>query len=126
MKHLVAFTALLVASVPCEAQKATPAASSALVRITDGGEFFEVERSADFSIVEVRSSPQGSVPASLFALRGACAVARSRSQKFFTSTPLPGPFPTHRLTFPQAPSSSLLTGPTKSVFSLDECEALRF
>lgn len=126
MKHALALAALVFTFGHCGAQQPGSSTSSGLVHITEGGEFVEVERSADFSIVEVRSAPQGSVGASLFALRGACAVARARAQKYFTSTPLPGPFPTHRLSFPQAPHESLLSGPGKRVFTFAECELLRF
>lgn len=86
----------------------------------------EVERQTGFSTVEVRRAPAGSVPASLFALRGACAVARARGELFFASVPVPGPVTTHRLSFPRAPNQDELSGPRKSVFALAECDMLRF
>ncbi len=101
-------------------------ATSALVRVSDGGEFVEIERQPEYSVIELRTAPQGSVPASMFALRGSCAVARARGKKYFASTPVAGAVRAYRLTFPQAATEAQLQGSTKSVFSLEECALLRF
>jgi hypothetical protein len=97
-----------------------------LVSLTDGGELIETERAPEFSVIEVRKSPPGSVPSSMFTLRGACAVARARGEKFFDSSPVPGATRAYRITFPRAPSPESLTGRTKSVFSLSDCALLGF
>lgn len=129
MKRLVLFTAAVAVSA-CAQQAVVPSGTSSeppkLVSITQGGELVELERTPEYSVIEVRSAPAGSVPSSLFALRGACAIARARGQKYFASNPVQGRPATHRITFPQAPSESQLTGATKSVFSLSECQLLQF
>jgi hypothetical protein len=117
----------LSACAPQAAVRSTPAGeSTGLVSITQGGELVELERTPEFSVIEVRRAPTGSVPSSLFALRGACAVARARGQRYFASSPVPGKPATHRITFPQVASESQLTGSTKSVFSLADCQLLQF
>ena len=129
MKHLIALT-IAVSVGACAQQGPAPGQASStpqsLVRITDGGDLVELERTAEYSLMEVRSAPIGSVPASMFALRGACSVARARGQTYFASTPEPGNPSTHRITFPKAPSESQLRGSTKIVFTLAECQLLRF
>ena len=129
MNRLVLFSAAVAVSA-CAQQAVAPSAgageSPKLVSITQGGELVELERTPEYSVIEVRSAPAGSVPSSLFALRGACAVARARGQKYFASSPVQGKPATHRITFPQTPSESQLTGSTKSVFALAECQLLQF
>ena len=125
-------TAILASSLCACAQQdrvpsvGTTADAGSLVRVTDGGEFVEVERTAEYSLVEVRSAPKGSVPSSMFALRGACAVARARGEQYVSSVPVPGSVPKHRLSFPKSATETQLKGQSKSVFSLAECEMLRF
>jgi hypothetical protein len=126
MRTLSVIAALLAVHAAAQAQTTGTSDSSALVRISEGGDFIEVERKADYSVVEVRRAPTGSVASSLFALKGACAVARARGEQFFSSTPITGSVPTHRLTFPRTAASDELRGPKKSVFALAECEMLRF
>lgn len=127
LNRLFLFAAAVFVSA-CSQQPVVPSAGASnqptLVSITQGGELVELERTSEHSIIEVRSAPAGSVPSSLFALRGACAVARARGEKYFASSPVPGKSATHRLTFPQAPSESQLRGPSKSVFTLAECQRL--
>ena len=129
MKRLITL-AIAVSVGACAQHGPAPgqgsSAPQSLVRITDGGDLVELERTAEYSLMEVRSAPSGSVPASMFALRGACSVARARGQTYFASTPEPGSPSTHRITFPKAPSESQLRGSTKSVFTLAECQLLRF
>lgn len=126
--HAIAVTALsLAACAPSPQAPGSPGANpAALVHLTDQGEFVEVERTAEHSIVEVRRAPAGSVPASMFTLRGACAVARARGAAHVASTPLAGPMPAYRLTFPRTASDAQLRGPAKSVFSIADCDLLRF
>ena len=124
----VALLALcLVACAP------TPQAPAALgtdaatrVHIPDPGEFVEVERTAGHSLVEVRRVPPGSVAGPMFILRGACAVARARGAAYVASTPVAGPVPAYRLTFPKTASDAQLRGPAKSVVSIADCDLLRF
>ena len=129
MKRLITL-AIAVSVCACAQQGPAPgqgsSAPQSLVRITDGGDLVELERTAEYSVMEVRSAPSGSVPASMFALRGACAVAKARGQTYFASTPEPGSSSTHRITFPKSPSESQLRGSTKNVFTLEECQLLRF
>lgn len=129
MKRLALFSAAVVASA-CAQQGVVQSAGSSeahkLVSITQGGEVAEIERTPEYSVIEVRSAPAGNVSSSLFALRGACAVARARGQKYFASSHVQDKQATHRITFPQAPSESQLTGSAKSVFSLAECQLLQF
>ena len=124
----VAWMALcLVACAPTPQVPPSPGADAAgRLRITDPGEFVEVERTAGHSIVEVRRAPPGSVAASMFTLRGACAVARARGAAYLASTPVAGPVPAYRLTFPKTASDAQLRGPAKSVFSIADCDLLRF
>ncbi len=123
-------TTTLVALSACAQQPVGPAAANSapikLVSITQGGELAEIERAPEYSIVEVRNAPSGSVASSLFALRGACAVARARGQNYFASTPVTGKAATYRISFPTAPSASELVGGTKSVFTLAECQQMQF
>ena len=98
----------------------------ALVSITEGGELVEVERQAEYSIIQVRSTPPGSVASSMYVLRGACAVARARGKRLFSSASEPATVRSYRLTFPNSATDAELRGSTKSVFSLSECESLRF
>ena len=97
-----------------------------LVKLLDGGEFVEVERSDEYSIVEVRSSPSGSAPSAMYALRGACSVARVRGEQYVSSQPHSGSVRTYRLLFPKTPTEAQLRGSAKSVFSMADCAALRF
>ena len=62
----------------------------------------------------------------MFTLRGVCAVLRARSRQFVTSTPVAGNSGTYRLTFPSQPSAASLSGASKSVFTLSECQSLGF
>lgn len=112
--------------LPLLAACASTDPGTTLVRLTAGGEFVEVERAPEFSLVEVRQAPAGSVPSSMYALRGACAVARSRGKPYFASEGASGTSRSYRLTFPSAPTESELKGPTKRVFSLAECSLLGF
>ena len=129
MKRLITL-AIAVSVCACAQQGPAPgqgsSAPQSLVRITDGGDLVELERTAEYSVMEVRSAPSGTVPASMFALRGACSIARARGQTYVASTPEPGSPSKHRITFPKAPSESQLRGSTKSVFTLAECQLLRF
>lgn len=129
MNYLVLLSAAVAVSASAQ-QAAVPSAgageSPMLVSITQGGELAEIERTPEYSVIEVRRAPAGSVPSSLFALRGACAVATARGQQYLASSPVQGKPATHRITFPQSPSESQLTGSTKSVFSLAECQLLQF
>lgn len=115
-------TLLLLVCAAC----ASPVSGPSLVRLADGGELVEIERAPDFSVVEVRQAPPGSVPSSLYVLRGACAVARSRGKQYFASEALPGSPRAYRLTFPSAPTEAELRGPAKRAFSLAECALLGF
>ena len=129
MQHLITF-AMAVSAGACAQQGPVPgqgsSAPQSLVRITAGGDLIELERTAEYSLMEVRSAPSGSVPASMFALRGACSVARARGQTYFASNPEPGSSSTHRITFPKSPYESQLRGSTKTVFTLAECQLLQF
>ena len=98
----------------------------ALVSLSGDGELKEVERTADFSVIEITKAPQGSVASSLFALRGACAVLRARDAALVASEALPGTVRAYRLRFPSTASPAELSGPKKSVFSRAECAALGF
>jgi hypothetical protein len=100
--------------------------SNALVVILNDGEFVETARDAQSSTVEVRKSPPGSVPTSLFALKGSCAVMRARGAKYFSSQRLPGTVATYRLTFPSTAKPEELSGPTRTVFSISDCATLRY
>lgn len=129
MRWLSLISAAVMVSACAQPQIASnPATSSgpALVRLGGEGEFVEVTREAEFSIVEVRKAPAGSVPSSLYALRGACAVLRARSVQYVASERVASTVPSFRLTFPKAPKSEELSGTTKSVFSRSDCSALRF
>ena len=130
MKYLLSLAAVASVAACAQQQPSAPSVSSsaaaALVHITQGGELVEVERTPEHSIVEVRSAPAGSVPSSLFALRGACAVARARGEKYFSSSPVAGRSSTHSISFPQEPTEVQLKGRTKTVFTLADCQLLRF
>jgi len=119
MRRLHGLATLIAALAAC-------GTTESLVRITQGGELVEVDRQTAHSIIEVRSTPPGSVASSLFILRGSCAVARARGKPYFRSQAEAGPVRSYRLTFPDSASSSELQGSTKTVFSLAECELLRF
>ena len=99
---------------------------TALVSLGGEGEFVEVERTAGESRVEVRRAPPGSVPSSLYTLRGVCAVLRARGAAYVDSEPLPGPVPTYRLTFPATVPAEALTGRGKRVFTPADCALLHF
>jgi hypothetical protein len=126
----VPIATVLVGIAGCAATGSPPAGSeskpTALISLAGEGEFVELERGADFSIVEVRRAPQGSVPASMYTLRGVCAVLRARGADYVTSTRVAGASVQYRLTFPTSPPPEALRGPTKSVFSKSKCAALRF
>ena len=129
MRHLFSLVVLAVFA-SCAQRPQTEGnaltASSKLVEIIDGGEFIEIQRAPNYSTVEIRGAPTGSVPSSMFALRGSCAVARARGERFFSSKPVMGVVRTYTLTFPKSPADGELTGPSKSVFSVADCTNLRF
>jgi hypothetical protein len=100
--------------------------SPSLVVMANGGEFVETERTAQHSTVEVRKAPKGSVPSSMYALRGSCAVMRARGENYVASTTVSNSPPTFRLTFPSAPDMAQRSGPERSVFSRTECAMLGF
>jgi hypothetical protein len=125
---LVAATCILsaCASQPQSTGVSAPSSATALVHLTDGGDFIELQRAADYSTVQVRKAPEGSVPSSMFALRGSCAVTRARGELYFASVLIAGGTREYRLTFPKSATESQLRGSAKSVFALAECALLRF
>lgn len=122
---LISTLALVACAQSQSPNDAARLAQSDLISIGGDGELVEVQRAADFSIIEVRSSPRGSVVSSLFVLRGACAVLRARGATFVRSEAVPAAVSAYRLTFPNAASPSEISGPTKSVFTRTDCSALR-
>lgn len=130
VRQLAVFSTLLLlgacASMQPGPESGLSQVSPKLLHIAGDGEFIEVQRTAEHSIVEVPQSPAGSVAASLFALRGACAVALARGEPYFTSSAVPAGVRTYRLTFPKSPTDAQLTGSAKSVFSRSDCSLLRF
>lgn len=90
------------------------------------GEFVEIERTPEHSIVQVRRAPAGSVPSSMYTLRGVCAVLKARNERFVSSTPVAGSARTYRLTFPASATTQELEGRGKSVASLSDCRALGY
>jgi hypothetical protein len=128
MKKFIVCSLLLAASAfaqPLVQPNSSQPAPSALIEIEDGGELVEVRRTADFSNIDVRRAPLGSVASSLFMLWGAWAVMRARNAAYFSSAPIGGPVTADLLKFPSTASSSELSGPTKSVFTQAEFSALR-
>ena len=91
-------------------------------------EFAEVERTELQSVVEVKYVSGASVPSSMFALGGMCAVARARGAAYFRTAPLPGMPQRHVVTFlTEKPA----TGPVvagkpnpDAVISLADCALL--
>jgi hypothetical protein len=125
-----AISLLAIAVSACAADPGTTEATASgggkLVSLGGDGELVELERTATFSVIEVRKTPPGSVPSSMYILRGACAVLRARGAEYFKSEPIASVFPTYRLSFQMSATPSELTGPTKSLFSKSNCAALRF
>ena len=120
-----AFVAMSLAALASCAQ--TPSRpEAALVSLGGEGEFVEVERTESESRVEVRRAPAGSVPSSLYTLRGVCAVLRARGAAYVSSEQLPGPVPTYRLTFPATMPAEAITGRAKRVFTPADCALLHF
>lgn len=105
---------------------ASSASGGALIAIAGDGELVETERTASYSVMQVRRSPAGSVPSALFALRGACAILRARAENYVASEAISSSPATYRLTFPKSTLPESLKGATKSVFAESECRALRF
>jgi hypothetical protein len=90
--------------------------------------FQEISREADHSIAEVTFVSGGSVSSSMFALRGACGVARVRGEKFFKVVPLSKNPSRIRLQF-QAQASEVELRPAviaDKVFSVSECAMIGF
>jgi hypothetical protein len=125
-KVLLAAMALVATLAGCTTTTTTTTTSPSLVVMADGGEFVETERTAQHSTVEVRKAPQGSVPSSMYALRGSCAVMRARGENHVASTSVSNSPPTFRLTFPSAPDAAQRSGPGRSVISRTECALLGF
>jgi hypothetical protein len=105
---------------------ASAAATASLVHITEGGELIETERTPEHSVMVVRKAPQGSVPASLFAMKGACAITRARGEVFFTSAPHPGAPGALAITFPKVAPQHQPGSNAKPVISLEQCRLLKF
>lgn len=91
-------------------------------------EFHEVERTPDASIVQVKFVSGGSVSSSLFVVRGECAVARARGERYFQSEELSTRPYTYRVTFPaKTPALDSRERRGKDgIFSLDDCAVLGF
>ena len=95
-------------------------------------EFRETERCENYSIVEVIFVSGGSVPSSLFELRGVCTVARAQRAKYFTIEPITGASTgtRYRILFsPHPPALPLTPRYSPSVnqwLSVAECGTLGF
>ena len=91
-------------------------------------EVTEVERTEAQSIVEVKYISGASVPSSMFAMRGMCAVARARGAAYFRTEPMPGMPQRQVVTFPtERPASGLGSagsGKPDTVFALTDCALL--
>ena len=122
--------AITLAAASCAQNSSAPSSSTpsreVLVALAGDGEVVETERTPTHSLMQVRRAPAGSVPSSMYALRGACAILRARGKNYVASVRLADSPATYRLTFPVSPSPEDLRGATKSVFTLGECIALRF
>jgi hypothetical protein len=88
-------------------------------------EFSEIERTQAGSLAQVSAEAGGPVTSSLFTMRGMCAVARSRGEKFFSTTRISSNPSRYSIVFPQSQS----TAPEKTsgagrVVSLEECQSM--
>jgi len=130
MKRPLLLLTLFSVQSLCAQQVPGVAASAAiktpLVHISEGGDLVETERTPEYSVLVIRKAPQGSVPASLFAMKGACAITRARSESFFTSSPYPGAQGAFMITFPKTASQQQTAGASKPVMSLEQCQLLKF
>ena len=88
--------------------------------------FRELEREANWSLVEVTFTSGGSVASSMFILRGMCGVMRSRAEHYFTSTPIGNRASQYRMNFPRVASEQELRGQPKKVFAEANCSLLGF
>ena len=88
--------------------------------------FTEVERRPDASIVQVTFRSGGSVPSSLFVLRGMCLIARSRGESYFVSTRLPAPPGRYIVNFQKAVPTASEAVPRGPVFSVSQCGLLGY
>ncbi len=88
-------------------------------------EFREIERNKAGSVAQVSAEAGGPVTSSLFTMRGVCAIARSRGEKFFSTTRIASNPSRYNIVFPQNQSAA----PGKSsdgsrIVSIEECELL--
>lgn len=87
--------------------------------------FVELEREAGYSIVEAKVLSGGSVSSSMFVVRGLCAVLRARGEQMVQSQPQGAPGQL-KLTFPSTAAPEDLQGRGKKIFTLQDCDLLRF
>ena len=140
LRSYVLNPAILISIVTLNAC-AAPLATTELVRLSvkqspvENGkllnmEFQEIERVDSHSVAQVTFVSGGSVSSSMFVLRGMCAVARARGEKYFNSERIPSATTRYKITFPQdrpPPSPGAITSPDANrAFSTDDCTALGF
>jgi hypothetical protein len=88
-------------------------------------EFSEIERTQAGSVAQVSAEAGGPVTSSLFTMRGMCAVARSRGEKFFSTTRISSNPSRYSIVFPQSQSAAPeKASATNRVVSLEECQLM--
>lgn len=90
--------------------------------------FQEIEREADYSIVDVSFVSGGSVSSSMFIMRGMCKVMRARGEKYFQVEEISKPGKRYRVRFPRSMNSTenpLVNASTKAM-SIDACTLMKF
>jgi len=97
-----------------------PAASGPRLSAT----FRELDRQPAFSVAELAVLQGSSDAASLFALRGACAVLQARAALVVAIERISGRPALYRLSFPKEAPAEQLSGPAKSAFTAQECALL--
>jgi len=130
MRALV-FALLCLNGLPAVAAQAEP--ELVRVQVADapvaGGprlsaSFRELERQPAYSLVELAVTQGGGDAASLFALRGACAVLLAREAVVVAIERISGRPALYRLSFPKEAPAEQLNGPAKSAFTAQECARL--
>ena len=131
-KHLLIACFLLFARVAVAAEPQLFHLSVAGERVENGKtltmSYQELSRDAGSSVVEVSFVSGGSVSASMFTLRGSCALARARGEQFFrVMTVSREPIRFELRFLPEASEAQRHpANKTEKVFSRGECSLLGF
>jgi hypothetical protein len=135
MKTFISVLAVLVLCCSVGVAQTTPELVQLSVRdvAVENGKslemtFKEIERTPEFSMVQITFVSGGSVSSSMFVIRGMCAVAKARGEQYFRASQASKDPWRYRMTFLTSASPAELrpANGADKVFSRAECSMLNY